>query len=56
MTSAVDKQGAEASPKFWVLLTASLVSCLIMFDLNIVAVSCLRFGDGSDRPLLTSSG
>ena len=26
MTSAVDKRGAEASPKFRVLLTASLVS------------------------------
>jgi hypothetical protein len=37
MTSAVDKQGAEASPKFWVLLTPSLVSRLIMFDLNIVS-------------------
>jgi hypothetical protein len=29
MTSAVDKRGAEASPKFWVLLTASLVPSLI---------------------------
>ena len=39
MTSAVDERGAEASPKFRVLLTASLVSFLIMFDSNIVAVS-----------------
>jgi hypothetical protein len=39
MTSAVDEQGAEASPKFRVLLTASLVSSPIMFDSNIVAVS-----------------
>jgi len=34
-----DERGAEASPKFRVLLTASLVSFLIMFDSNIVAVS-----------------
>ena len=39
MTSAVDERGAEASPKFRVLLTASLVSSLIMFDSNIIAVS-----------------
>ena len=39
MTSTVDERGAEASPKFQVLLTASLVSFLIMFDSNIVAVS-----------------
>ena len=39
MTSAVDERGAEASPKFRVLLTASLVSSLIMFDSSIVAVS-----------------
>ena len=32
MTSAVDERGAEASPKFRVLLTASLVSSLIKFD------------------------
>jgi hypothetical protein len=56
MTSAVDEQGAEASPKFRVLLTASLVSSLIMFDSNIVAVGCLRLGDGSECPSLTSSG
>ena len=39
MTSAVNERGAEASPKFRVLLTASLVSSLIMFGSNIVAVS-----------------
>jgi putative redox protein len=39
MTSAVDERGAEASSKFWILLTASLVSSLIMLDSNIVAVS-----------------
>jgi hypothetical protein len=44
MTSAVDEQGAEASPKFRVLLTASLVSSLIMFDSNIVAVSLPAIG------------
>ena len=30
MTSAVDERGVEASPKFRVLLTASLVSSLII--------------------------
>ena len=44
MTSAVDERGAEASPKFRVLLTASLVSSLIMFDSNIVAVSLPSIG------------
>jgi hypothetical protein len=39
MTSAVDERGAEASRKFRVLLTASLVSSLIVFGSNIVAVS-----------------
>ena len=39
MTSAVDKPGSEASPKFRVLLTASLVPPLIMFDSSIVAIS-----------------
>jgi len=56
MASAVDERGAEASPKFRVLLTASLVSSLIMFDLNIVPVSLPRFGGGSERPSLTSGG
>ena len=44
MTSSVDERGAEASPKFRVLLTASLVSSLIMFDSNIVAVSLPSIG------------
>jgi hypothetical protein len=39
MTSAVDERGAEASRKFQVLLMASLVSSLIVFGSNIVAVS-----------------
>jgi hypothetical protein len=52
MTSAVDERGVEASPKFRVLLTASLVSSLIMFGSNIVAVS--RLGGHSKRPSLTS--
>ena len=44
MTSAVDERGAEASRKFRVLLTASLVSSLIMFGSNIVAVSLPSIG------------
>jgi hypothetical protein len=44
MTSAVDERGAEASPKFRVLLTASLASSLIMFDSNVVAVSLPSIG------------
>ena len=44
MTSAVDKRGSEVSPKFRVLLTASLVSSLIMFDSNIVAVPLPSIG------------
>ena len=44
MTSAVDERGVEASPKFRVLLTASLVSSLIMSDSNIVAVSLPSIG------------
>ncbi|HMH26005.1 MAG TPA: hypothetical protein VK542_05375 [Gemmatimonadaceae bacterium] len=44
MTSAVDERGAEASRKFWVLLTASLVSSLIVFGSNIVAVSLPSIG------------
>jgi len=39
MTSAMDERGAEASRKFRVLLTMSLVSSLIVFGSNIVAVS-----------------
>jgi EmrB/QacA subfamily drug resistance transporter len=45
MTSAVDGRSAEAaSSKFWILLTASMVSSLIMLDSNIVAVSLPRIG------------
>ena len=44
MTSAVDARGAEASRKFRVLLTASLVSSLIVFGSNIVAVSLPSIG------------
>jgi hypothetical protein len=39
MTSAVDERGAGASRKFQVLLMASLVSSVIVFGSNIVAVS-----------------
>jgi hypothetical protein len=39
MTSAVNERGADASPKFRILLTVSLLSSLIMFDSGIVAVS-----------------
>ena len=39
MTSTVDERGAEASRKFQVLLTTSLVSSLSMFGSNIAAVS-----------------
>jgi hypothetical protein len=56
MTSAVHERGVEASPKFRVLLTASLVSSLIMFGSNIVAVSLPSMGGRSKRPSLTSSG
>ena len=44
MTSAVDARGAEASRKFRVPLTASLVSSLIVFGSNIVAVSLPSIG------------
>ena len=44
MTSAVDERGAEASPKFRALLTASLVSFLIMFDASMTAVSLPSIG------------
>ena len=39
MTSTVDERGAEASRKFQVLLTTSLVPSLSMFGSNIAAVS-----------------
>jgi hypothetical protein len=44
MTSAMDERGIEASPKFRVLLTASLVSSLIMFGSNIIAASLPSIG------------
>src|SRR6202012_1879446 len=44
MTSAVDQRSAETSSKLPVLLTASLVSSLIMLDSNIVAVSLPAIG------------
>jgi EmrB/QacA subfamily drug resistance transporter len=44
MTSVSIQGEATASSKFWVLLTASLVSSLIMLDSNIVAVSLPAIG------------
>src|ERR1700743_1134626 len=44
MTTVVERGNAEASSKFWILLTASLVSSLIMLDSNIVAVSLPAIG------------
>ena len=44
MTSTVDERGAEASRKFQVLLTASLVLSLMMFDSNTVGVSLPSIG------------
>ncbi len=44
MTSAVDERGAEASRKFQILLTASLVSSPLVFASNIVAVSLPSIG------------
>jgi hypothetical protein len=44
MTSAVDERGADASRKFRLLLTASLVSSLIVLGSNIVAVSLPSIG------------
>jgi MFS family permease len=44
MTSAVGRGSAEASSKFCILLTALLVSSLIMLDSNIVAVSLPAIG------------
>ena len=47
MTSAVDERDAEASQKFQVLLTASLLSSPIVFASNIVAVSPPSIGGRS---------
>jgi len=44
MTSVPIQGEAKAPSKFWVLLTASLVSSLIMLDSNIVAVSLPAIG------------
>jgi len=44
MTSVPIQGEAEAPSKFWVLLTASLVSSLIVLDSNIVAVSLPAIG------------
>ena len=44
MASVSGGEGARAPSKFWLLLTASLVSSLIMLDSNIVAVSLPAIG------------
>jgi len=44
MTSAADERGAEALRKFWILLSASFVSSLIVFGSDIVAVSLPSIG------------
>jgi MFS family permease len=44
MTSVVNQGKAQAASKSWLLLTASLVSSLIMLDSNIVAVSLPAIG------------
>src|ERR1700722_16227964 len=44
MTSVANQTKAEAASKSWLLLTASLVSSLIMLDSNIVAVSLPAIG------------
>ena len=44
MTIAADERGAEALRKFWILLSASFVSSLIVFGSDIVAVSLPSIG------------
>lgn len=44
MTAIADRNDAAAPSAFWILLTASLVSSLIMLDSNIVAVSLPAMG------------
>jgi len=44
MTSAADERGAEALRKFWIVLSASFVSSLIVFGSDIVAVSLPSIG------------
>src|ERR1700722_17758508 len=48
MTSVANQTKAEAASKSWLLLTASLVSSLIMLDSNIVAVSLPAIGRSLD--------
>ena len=48
MPNVANKSKLEAASKSWRLLTASLVSSLIMLDSNIVAVSLPAIGR-SDR-------
>jgi hypothetical protein len=50
MMSAVDERGTEASRKFQVLLTASLVSPPIVFGSIIVAVSLPSIGRSLEAP------
>jgi MFS family permease len=44
MTAIADQNQAAAPSGFWILLTSSLVSSLIMLDSNIVAVSLPAMG------------
>src|ERR1700742_4387298 len=44
MTAIADQNQAAAPSGFWILLTSSLVSSLIMLDSNIVAVSLPAIG------------
>ena len=44
MTAITDQNQAAAPSGFWILLTSSLVSSLIMLDSNIVAVSLPAIG------------
>src|SRR5580698_1453383 len=48
MTAIIDQNQAAAPSGFWVLLTSSLVSSLIMLDSNIVAVSLPAMGRSLD--------
>ena len=45
MTAITDQNQATAPSGFWILLTSSLVSSLIMLDSNIVAVSLPAIGE-----------
>src|SRR6201981_596015 len=48
MTAIADQNQAAAPSGFWILLTSSLVSSLIMLDSNIVAVSLPAIGRSLD--------